>query len=169
MNNKKVLKILLIVLLLAALGIGGFGIMAYSLNKPDETSNTIEGIEKIAVADFFYYKNEETNEREDIVIYFNEKDGTAEIVETSNKTSELEFELNEEQCKRLQELILQYGYKVEDKSEDYWPHTDEYPDMCLLFSFEVRSEEMTYKETGALCYPDGWEEFWEEMRDIIQK
>lgn len=167
------MKIFLILLFLAALGITGFGILAHNRKESAEADdegpvrkNTMEGIgiEEIVAAGFLYYKDEETT---DIDIIFNEEGGIAEITEINNGRTEREFELNEEQCERLKELILQYGSKVEEKSEYYWPNTDEYPDMRRLFCFEVWSEEIIYKETGALCYPDGWEEFWQEMEDII--
>ena len=42
-----------------------------------------------------------------------------------------------------------------------------YPDMLVLFRFDMRGEEKQYKADGALCYPDGREEFIEALKKII--
>ena len=69
-------------------------------------------------------------------------------------------ELTEEQCQRLKEYVVEYTYKVKAKEKEYWPQTDEYPAMYGLFSYEIKfGEDEEYSQTGALCYPDGWEEF----------
>ena len=71
-----------------------------------------------------------------------------------------EVELTEEQCQRLKEYVVEYTYKVKAKEKEYWPQTDEYPAMYGLFSYEIKfGEDEEYSQTGALCYPDGWEEF----------
>lgn len=74
-------------------------------------------------------------------------------------------ELNEEQIKELKNYIIDYSYTVHDKEDDYWPDTDEYPDMRLLFEYDIRFGGERYKQDGALCYPDGWDEFIEFLRE----
>lgn len=77
------------------------------------------------------------------------------------------IELNEEQSDELRQLILQYSQTVKEKEDEYWPHTSEYPDMLVLFDFDMRGGEKQYKADGALCYPDGWGEFIEDLKEII--
>lgn len=154
MQKKRILMIVAIVVLLAVVGIAG-GVIFTHMQKKEP----LEGFQGITSASFSYYQ-EEKNNAESISIYFNDECDIAFI-------DMEEYDLNEEQCEQLKELILQYAVKVEEKSEDYWPHTEEYPDMTILFAFEVWDEEKTYREMGALCYPDGWDEFWQELKDII--
>lgn len=78
-----------------------------------------------------------------------------------------EYALSEEQCSELRELILEYSQRVKEKEDEYWPHTEEYPDMFRLFTFDMWGEDKRYKEDGALCYPDGWEEFIGNLKGII--
>lgn len=77
------------------------------------------------------------------------------------------IKLNEEQSDELRQLILQYSQTIKEKEDEYWPHTSEYPDMLVLFYFDMRGEKKQYKADGALCYPDGWEEFIEDLKEIV--
>lgn len=78
-----------------------------------------------------------------------------------------EYALSEDQCDRLRKFILEYSGTVREKKNAYWPQTEEYPDMLVLFEFEIGGEDKRYRENGALCYPDGWEEFIEDLKEII--
>ncbi len=77
------------------------------------------------------------------------------------------IKLNEEQSDELRQLILQFSQTVKEQEDEYWPHTSEYPDMLVLFNFDMRGGEKRYRADGALCYPDGWEEFIEALKEII--
>lgn len=106
-------------------------------------------------------RDEETADlTEDISIEMYPGDTTAVI----NKE---EYELSEEQCSKLREFILEYSGTVKENKNAYWPQTEEYPAMITLFKFEIRGEDKRYKETGALCYPDGWEVFIENLKEMI--
>lgn len=107
------------------------------------------------------YRDEETSDlTEDISIEMYPGDTTAVI----NKK---EYALSEEQCSKLREFILEYSGTVKEKENTYWPQTEEYPAMITLFKFEIGGEDKRYKETGALCYPDGWEVFIENLKEMI--
>lgn len=107
------------------------------------------------------YRDEETADlTEDISIEMYPGDTTAVI----NKE---EYTLSEDQCSKLREFILEYSKTVKEKKDEYWPQTEEYPAMLILFKFEIRGEDKRYKETGALCYPDGLEGFIENLKEMI--
>lgn len=72
--------------------------------------------------------------------------------------------LNEEQCQELKDYIVEYSHKVKAKEKEYWPQTDEYPDMYRLFDYKIEFEDgEVYRTSGALCYPDDWEMFIEKL------
>ena len=74
-----------------------------------------------------------------------------------------ELVLTDEQCDELKEYIVDYSHKIKEKEDEYWPKTDEYPEMFVLFEYDITfGDSENYKEysaDGALCYPDGWSEF----------
>lgn len=74
-------------------------------------------------------------------------------------------DLTKEQCDELKELIIEYSSTVEKQEKEYWPQSDEYPEMMLLFEYELWLGEQRYKQDGALCYPDGWSEFIETLME----
>lgn len=67
--------------------------------------------------------------------------------------------LTEEQCEELKDLIIEYAHTVQEKEEEYWPQTEEYPAMIILFEYNLWFGGKRYKQDGACCYPDGWSEF----------
>lgn len=103
--------------------------------------------------------DEETEERKSIDVYLNERRLVVDEVETN---------LTEEQCQELRRLILDYSYQVHDQKYDYWPHTEEYPEMLVLFRYRVCYGEKEYSEDGALCYPEGWEMFIKTLENYVQ-
>ena len=107
--------------------------------------------EEILWVDLMTY-HEETDEREEISLWLDPGEGEADI---DGET----YELSDDRCNELQKLILEYSLRVKEQEDEYWPDTDEYPDMLVLFEFEMNGEEKRYRDTGALCYPDGWEDF----------
>ncbi len=82
-------------------------------------------------------------------------------------TTSTEVILTEEQCQELREQIVEYSHTVQDKEKDYWPQEDEYPEMEILFMYEIwfGNDEYyeEYRQNGALCYPDGWDAFVENL------
>ena len=115
--------------------------------------------EELCWVDLFSY-NEEEETREDISLWL--YPGEEEVTINGEK-----YALSEESGNELRELVLQYSQVVKEQEDEYWPHTSEYPDMLVLFKFDMRGEEKQYKANGALCYPDGWEEFIEALKEII--
>lgn len=103
--------------------------------------------------------DEETSERKIIDVDINDRKLVVDDMETT---------LSEEQCKELQELIFTYSYQVLEQEYDYWPHTEEYPEMLVLFQYKVYYGEEKYSADGALCYPDGWEEFLKTLEGYAQ-
>lgn len=91
------------------------------------------------------------------------------IRKENNGKEEKEVVLSEEQCQELKDYIVDYSHKVKAKEKEYWPQTDEYPDMYMLFSYKVKysvdEKNMEYRTSGALCYPDRWEEFIEKLME----
>lgn len=79
------------------------------------------------------------------------------------------FDLTNEQCQEIRKLVLDYTYRVEEQKDDYWPKTEEYPDMKILFDYKIEYGEETYSMDGALCYPDGWDEFISALNDFSGK
>ena len=75
--------------------------------------------------------------------------------------------LTDTQCTELRKYIAQYSHTVKEKEQEYWPQTSEYPEMYVLFSYDICFDDNghyeDYKESGALCYPDGWNEFIEYL------
>lgn len=84
-----------------------------------------------------------------------------------DNTKSTEVILKEEQCQELREQIVEYSHTVQEKEKDYWPQTDEYPAMMVLFEYEIwfGDDEYyeKYRQNGALCYPDGWDAFVEKL------
>ena len=115
--------------------------------------------EEILWVDLMTY-HEETDEREELSLWLDPGEGEADI---DGET----YELSDDRCNELQKLILEYSLRVKEQEDEYWPDTDEYPDMLVLFEFEMNGEVKRYRATGALCYPDGWEDFIEELKKII--
>lgn len=94
--------------------------------------------------------DEETDVEKQIDVYMD----TQKLV-----INDMETALTAEQCRELRSLIYQYTYQVEVQKSDYWPQTEEYPDMRVLFCYRVWYGEERYSQSGALCYPDGWQQF----------
>ena len=64
--------------------------------------------------------------------------------------------------------LADYSPTVQKKEYDYWPHTDEYPEMYVLFDYNILFDnKYEYKMDGAECYPDGWDEFIKKIVEII--
>lgn len=80
-----------------------------------------------------------------------------------------EVVLTDEQCQELKDYIVDYSNKVKTKEKEYWPQTDEYPDMFILFHYSVTysegETEKVYRTDGALCYPEDWEEFLAKLME----
>lgn len=160
----------MIVCLVAVAAIAGIVIYRYQGEQNGvEPEEKREGRQRVDPAEFekdeiiwviLSSHNERGETLEDISLWLHPGEEEAEI---DNET----IKLNEEQSDELRQLILQYSQTVKEKEDEYWPHTSEYPDMLVLFNFDMRGEEKQYKADGALCYPDGWEEFIEDLKKII--
>lgn len=81
-----------------------------------------------------------------------------------------EKKLSDDNANEFINEIVNYSPNVQEKEYDYWPHTEEYPEMLVLFRYDVTFENgYRYRTDGALCYPDGWAEFVERLFEIIDK
>lgn len=81
---------------------------------------------------------------------------------------EFETSLTDEKMETFVNEIVNYSTTVQEKENDYWPHTDEYPEMYVLFEYTILFDnEYKYRMDGAECYPDGWDEFIERIAEII--
>lgn len=162
--KKKWIIAVAVLILLAAVVISAFAIYRYKTNEVNQKAGSqkevaLENMEILAFDLFSYHEDPE--KMEDIHLWLDPENGEADV-------NGEQLELNEEQCGKLRELIAQYALIVREQEYEYWPHTPEYPDMLTLFRFEIwGEEEERYKADGALCYPDGWEEFIEELKKII--
>lgn len=76
--------------------------------------------------------------------------------------------LTDEKMEKFMNEIVNYSTTVQEKENDYWPHTDEYPEMYVLFDYTILFDnEYKYRMDGAECYPDGWDEFIARIVKII--
>ena len=109
------------------------------------------------------------NESIEIEMDFEERTIISVIKKENNKKEEKEVVLTDEQCQELKDYIVDYSHKVKAKEKEYWPQTDEYPEMYILFNYRITySEDETekvYRTDGALCYPDDWQEFLEKLME----
>ena len=58
---------------------------------------------------------------------------------------------------------------IEKNRQDYWPHSSEYPAMSVLFRVNTYRTGESYEYDGALCKPDGYDEFFEDIENILEK
>lgn len=113
-----------------------------------------------------YY--EDTGEIEGITLFLYPGEEEAHIVSGGEEDQVEEVRLNEEQSDALKQLILQYSRTVWEQEDEYWPSdTEEASVMAMIFDFRMSGAEKEYKADGGLCYPDGWEDFIEELKKII--
>lgn len=118
---------------------------------------------------FVISRNEETEKEKSIEVNIDERWMVINESDLFEKEPEEEkITLTEDQCQELRKLILDYSYQVHDKEHDYWPDTEEYPPMLVLFEYKVCYGEESYSDDGALCYPDGWEEFIKTLESYAQ-
>lgn len=150
-ENWKKISIVCLVICMAFLGLTG----CQSNKEKDLQGISEENIWCLSVESL----DEETGERKMIDVDIN---GRKLVVDDMENT------LSEEQCKELQKLIFTYSYQVLEQEYDYWPHTEEYPEMSMLFCYIVYYGEEKYSADGALCYPDGWEEFLKTLESYMQ-
>ncbi len=136
--------------------------------EKDERTDDLETLTADNLFSLDIDSNSEENSEENIriVIYFDKGticSGKATEFWDDDDTMPEVKSLTEEQIKELKEYVIEYSYKVQEKKDEYWPHYDEYPEMAVLFRYELWYGEEKYKEDGALCYPDGWDEFIEAL------
>ena len=147
------------IVLTCLVGLTLFSITACS-EKNELDNLTDENVFSVSIESF----DEENANTTYIEIYF--YDGTLRRRTMPGSTSE-EIVLTETQCKELRKYIAEYSHTVKEKEQEYWPQTSEYPEMLILFSYEICFDDnghyKDYKESGALCYPDGWNDFIEYL------
>lgn len=73
--------------------------------------------------------------------------------------------LNHRQVDELKRLLSEYAITVYD-GMPYWP-TGDYCTMIQLFDFSIQYDGGYYREYGATHYPEEWESFLQELRELI--
>jgi len=169
-DMKKKCFIAVVMLIAAIIGTGcslGGGMTGQGAAEPEEEIKAWREAEpsEFETEEIFWFDlqshNEDAEKTEDISIdMYQPEDAQATL-------NGEKYELSVEQCNELRQLILEYSQTVKEQEDEYWPDTDEYPDMLVLFKFEMTGEKKRYRASGALCYPDGWEEFVENLKEII--
>lgn len=145
----------------------GIGSDNTGTTEKDERTDDLETLtaDNLFCLNIDSYSEEDSEEDIRIVIYFDEGticSGKAKEFWDDDTMPEVKS-LTEEQIKELKQYVIEYSYKVQEKKDDYWPHYDEYPEMAVLFRYDLWYGEEKYREDGALCYPDGWDEFIETL------
>ena len=161
MKRRKVFIIILAVIVSIALT--AFGIWFF---VGYEERHELDGLSEENLLELTVTSNNIENSDERTQIFIDFEKGTIIVgnrIEYNGKEPAKEVALTEEQCEELREYIVEYSSKVKSKEKEYWPHSYEYPPMFIKFYYVVRFGDSDnykeYLETGALCYPDDWEEF----------
>ena len=72
----------------------------------------------------------------------------------------------------LANVIYAYTGLVFDDEAEYWPQTDEYPEMLILFHYniyyDVDGNKDVLRVDGANCYPAGWDDMIKELKTYIE-
>lgn len=177
MGNRKIATILVGSAVIMLVGCSLFNIGKRGL--PGEESSKKEAInirnplENLTVENITYVnidsRNEEDSE-EDIRIEIDFEEGTicsgkaAEFYDDNDELPEAKS-LTGQQLTELRELVKDYSYTVQAQEKEYWPDLEEYPELLILFEYEIEFGEDRYASDGALCYPDGWDEFVEKLME----
>ncbi len=95
-------------------------------------------------------------------------DGDAYATYTYDGVSILDkVPLSSEQVANIRQKVSEYNIRVAQDINLYWPHTEEYPAMRIIFWYDVESTEKKYDVDGACDLPPFFEEFLDELFDII--
>lgn len=78
-----------------------------------------------------------------------------------------EVPLSDAQVKRIQNVVADYNIEVAKDANAYWPHTEEYPAMEVLFDYSVTAKDKSYRSDGARCTPPGFNLFMRDLTNII--
>ena len=76
-----------------------------------------------------------------------------------------DYPLDEAQVEGLRRLLSEYALTIYEGGS-YWP-TGDCCTMVELFDFWISYDKGSYHETGAQRYPEGWEDFRDELRELI--
>lgn len=105
---------------------------------------------------------------DDITIYFYVENDQLEITGQYGRES-FDCFLTDDKKEEFLNEIVDYSPTVQEKEYDYWPHTDEYPALLVLFKYNINFDnDYQYETDGALCCPDGWNEFVNRLVEIIE-
>ena len=77
------------------------------------------------------------------------------------------YRIESDVMNELKDYMDNYTRTVAAGRDDYWPHTEEYPDMLILFNYEV-NRDRNKRYDGALCYPDGWEDMKAHIYSLVE-
>lgn len=77
--------------------------------------------------------------------------------------------VDDKTARKIANRVVEYTAVVKDGKGKYWPDTDEYPPMLVLFNYRVSCINMgsDIRIDGACCKPEGYDEFFDEMLEII--
>ncbi len=123
-----------------------------------------------------YNEKSPSPDYERIQIFYDKDTDSAVLYYTYNYQDMIvDKALTKNQFDRISDLIKQYNSTVIDESENYWPHTSEYPAMLVLFEYRIDFRESnfgeleTIKYDGALRKPTGYDDFIDDIIDIIME
>ena len=74
--------------------------------------------------------------------------------------------LSDEQVETVRALAADYNLEVADNVNSYWPHSEEYPPMLVIFDYKAVGKDKYYHQDGAMSQPVCFEEFMEKLEKI---
>jgi len=109
-----------------------------------------------------------SNEEDTRIDYFIMDDKIYVTGKYSGKS--FEIDLTDDKMEQFINEIIEYAPTVQEREYDYWPHSDEYPEMYVLFEYELLFENgYKYKMDGANCYPADWNQFVNKIVELIER
>lgn len=166
MKKKNIIISVIGVALIIAVVLIGF--IIFSGNGKKSKKSELSGLTKDNLLTLSLESRNKENSDEDILVEIDFKEN---LLKAGKRSEFMHYEdampkeltLTDEQCDELKKYVVDYSRKVEAQKEDYWPQTDEYPEMFIMFTYDIAfgdsDDYKEYRESGALCYPDGWSEF----------
>ena len=143
----------------------------------DPTETKVDADPRPVEGDFISYArfslcDEETMESEDISLFYGASGAPSYVVsyQKTNETVVDNIKVSSETGDKLSAAIIEY-FKNYNTNGSYWPDSEEYPAMLVLFDFAMDIERdgqvHTFKGDGATGIPVGYENFFREMVEII--
>ncbi|MCQ2527720.1 MAG: hypothetical protein MJ108_01220 [Saccharofermentans sp.] len=166
---KKIVAIMVAVMCLAMVGCSRETTSGKSHKKHHKDRDKSEVTEIVVTTTPTTYKYTEKSFVEEGIysISLRDNDTDDEIsIDFNKKTLTIngeKYTLTDEQSDDILIYMTEFSLAVEAKEYDYWPHSEEYPDMFVLFEYSVNHQ----RWDGALCYPDNWNEMIDYLKSSV--